>query len=554
MNCRNILIIAAVVTWLPGCADLPASRPGPESTEYHFVVEIRATQTESDLATYGEQVWSRSVETEPLFPNVDSNDDPIGLSRLFILTARSEDPDQNPWDMAYALLDAGNFIAVEPNLRDTLEDVSARTGAATGCMGDGVPAPVDPAWALREVRAPQAWALVPHPGGKRFGEGVRICHADTGWTEHVDLDSDRLELGSAWNTLDGNSNAEDPLGYRGHPGHGVGTGSVIMSSGRVDDVGTTVRGLVTGVAPKSTLVPIRTMKNVVRFLDSDVARAVHHATTAQCDVISMSFGGRAFFGLERAIRDAVQRDLIVIAAAGNCVGFVVAPAMYEDTIAVAATNSMSKPWLGTSHGSSVIISAPGEDVYRAQRSEQSDPNDAVKPSDGTSYATAMVAGAAALWLAHKGEGMSDGRTRQARFVEALRASANRPSDWDTTEMGAGIIDLEALLQHETTAFTDLPTRIALNPGEHHVMLLARQTATPPEVVRAALQQLIGTANFDKNMRRLGPELLYIAATQPEAFGNSLNAVATPPDLATRATARQGISEFGSETLSIHLQN
>lgn len=101
---------------------------------------------------------SRPVETEPLFLNVDSNDDPIGLSQLFILTSRTEDPDQNPWDMAYALLGAGDFVAVEPDLQDTLEDVSARTGAATECRGDGVAAPSNPAWALREVRAPQAWA------------------------------------------------------------------------------------------------------------------------------------------------------------------------------------------------------------------------------------------------------------------------------------------------------------------------------------------------------------------------------------------------------------
>ena len=63
-------------------------------------------------------------------------------------------------------------------------------------------------------------------------------------------------------------------------------------------------------------VVIDTMVDHLERHNANVARAVQHATRAQCDVISMSLGGRAFFGLERAINDAVRRDIIVLCHGG----------------------------------------------------------------------------------------------------------------------------------------------------------------------------------------------------------------------------------------------
>ena len=80
----------------------------------------------------------------------------------------------------------------------------------------------------------------------------------------------------------------------------------------------------------------------------------------------MSLGGVPSFSLHRAIRRAVAADVIVLAAAGNCVGLVVWPARYDDCIAVAGTDSTDRPWRGTSHGSAVDVSAPGQNVIRAQ--------------------------------------------------------------------------------------------------------------------------------------------------------------------------------------------
>ena len=210
---------------------------------------------------------------------------------------------------------------------------------------------------------------------------------------HQDLDVSRLDLSSARNLLkSGTPDAQDPLDYSGmllNPGHGTATGSVIVSEERL--------GTITGVAPEARLIPIRTAKSVVQIFDSDLARAVRHAVNADCDVISMSLGGRAFFGLSAAIRNAKRNNLIVLAAAGNCVKFVVAPAAYDNCIAVAATDVEYRPWRGSSRGKAVVVSAPGQHVWAAHRKSTEDESEIlVRPGEGTSFAVAGTAGVAAL--------------------------------------------------------------------------------------------------------------------------------------------------------------
>jgi hypothetical protein len=70
---------------------------------------------------------------------------------------------------------------------------------------------------------------------------------------------------------------------------------------------------------------------------------------------------------------------------------------------------------------------------------------------GTSYATAIVAGACALWQAHHG------RANLIRdyglplifdlFKKVLKDSCDKPQDWDTAKYGAGVLDAVALLNH-----------------------------------------------------------------------------------------------------------
>jgi hypothetical protein len=257
--------------------------------------------------------------------------------------------------------------------------------------------------------------------------------------------------------------------------------------------------------------------------DSQLARAVAHATSVHCDVISISLGGAGFFGLKAAIDNAVQAGAIVVTAAGNCVHLVVAPALYDHTIAVAATNGEDKPWHGSCHGTAVDISAPGEDVYRAYRNHPNDGTVSVEPSDGTSYATAMVAGAAALWLGYHGRPAIEAARRRGEtvhdvFARLVVATSNGGTPgWMPAQFGRGILDVAALLKADLSAGPPRdPTaleRSAAATDDNDIALLARALDRSPAATRAALAAALRPG---QRPDRFAAELLELAYRDPRS--------------------------------------
>lgn len=571
---KRIVVLAVPCVVLAGCAAASSLRvappmpttpaaPAPEATTvmqpsearnwaHAFLIDLRPGQDSAQIRGAAEALFDGIVSIEALFPDVRADDDAFGLGRIYRLRTGSARPSDSDWDLAYALRERGDFANVEPDSDSALADANARM-ATTACLGnDGVPAPVDPSWSLREMKVDKAWALTPPPGGAAFGENVRICHPDTGWTSHAEFDHSRIDTVRSLNLMEGGIDARDPLGYAGHPGHGTGTGSVLFSGGGIGaTAGTLPPGVVTGLAPRATLVPIRAMNNVVQVLDSDIARAVRHAVDAQCDVISMSLGGRLFFGLERAINDAVSRDVVVVAAAGNCVGFVVAPAAYDQAIAVAGTNARHKPWIGSSKGRAVDISAPGEDVYVARAKAGDLPASEVSPGDGTSFATTAVAGAAANWIGFHGRDAikraQGSLTRRDLFLQVLRDTAWRPlyppsePAWDAQRFGAGIVDLDALLR----APLGTPRTQLRGPADDDpIALLSRMFDLEPDQVRSGVSRMLGSPDsLDGELQRVGSELLELAVRDPATFRTALRPPATSALAASDAavTLRSGAS-------------
>ncbi|MBX9363224.1 S8/S53 family peptidase [Streptomyces sp. WAC04114] len=351
---------------------------------------------------------------------------------------------------------------------------------------------------------------------------MRIGHPDTGYVLHPELEPDALDLMSDLDLLSGDDDARDPLVKRwwfpfDTPGHGTHTGSVIASR---------ERGQVCGVAPESTLVPIRTITSVTQVFDGDVAKAVRYTVQAGCQVVSLSLGGLGFNGLRAAIRHAVAQGLIVVAAAGQRVGFVVAPAVYPECVAAAASTADDRPWPSSSHGPAVDICAPGERIWVAEVDAASRPpvfRVSNTDHDGTSYATAHMAGVAALWVAHHGHAELKARYGaeqiQSVFLHLLgTAGHRRPAGWDTGQWGAGIVDAEALLSaplpaavpvlRRFTAGADLPTpweplavvlpELGADEIEERLAGLARHAARPLVDVTAAGV----TASYAAEMARL----------------------------------------------------
>jgi subtilase family protein len=122
-------------------------------------------------------------------------------------------------------------------------------------------------------------------------------------------------------------------------------------------------------------------------------------------VISMSLGGPLGSGLLNSlVRQALDRGIIIVSAAGNYAPTVVFPARIPGVIACAAGNVLEAPWRFSGMGGEVAITAPGELVWHDRRAIRADGTtvDEDANGNGTSFATANVAGLAALWLSYWG--------------------------------------------------------------------------------------------------------------------------------------------------------
>ncbi len=232
-------------------------------------------------------------------------------------------------------------------------------------------------WSLARMNIRAAWAFAESRGRPVKGAGIVIAQPDTGVTNHQELSN--IDRPAMFNLLESDRplDATDPLTGFGNPGHGTGTASVVVSPETGD---------VTGSAPNARHIPIRAIESVVRLSQIKVAEAIDRAVDAGAHVITMSLGGIFSISLYRALLRAVEANVIVLAAAGNCVKLVVWPARFDDCIAVAGTNFDDAPWRGSSKGSDVDISAPAENVYRASVDAPS-----VGQGQGTSFAVALTA-------------------------------------------------------------------------------------------------------------------------------------------------------------------
>lgn len=444
------------------------------------------------------------------------------------------------------LLDTGHFARVEADLPVT---AYATTGeVVTGEVADApdLPGTEDPAWARRAIRCAEAWAVPPASDGTARGGGLAVGHPDTGYTLHPGLGRAALDLHRDRDVISGDDDARDPLvppdrspWLLPSPGHGTETGSVI--AGRGGDAGEVV-----GVAPETTLVPVRAVESVVQLFDSDVARAVDHARRVGCRVVSMSLGGKGFFGLESAVRRAVDSGMIVMAAAGNRVGVVVAPASYPDCIAVAATGIGDRTWPGSSRGRAVDISAPGWSVHVAGFDwRMTPPSEVVRRGSGTSYAVAHVAGVAALWLGHHTVERIEatyGKARvQAVFLHLLRTVGRRvPTGWDESAWGAGIVDAEALVSAPLPDPDDMDAPIEDGPVGATVMdgaadRLARLVDVHSDALRSCLGRLFGVEAqaLAEVVGRFEGELAYLLL-QDRAFRDGVVAATTAGGMSTPA--------------------
>ena len=212
-------------------------------------------------------------------------------------------------------------------------------------------------------------------------------------------------------------------------------------------------GYGTGIAARAHIMPLRVLDydetegTSIGTLD-DIIDAIEYATNAGCDIINMSLGIKGsdiseenLSTLSLAINKAVEKGIIVIAAAGNDgEKEYMYPASLDNVISVASVESDRTHSEFSQHNDKVFISAPGGDMpisilYRIENGMETA---SVYTANGTSLAAPHVSGLAAVAKCIKAD------INDAAFREVLKKTSGQTERND--ELGYGIIDCQAAIK------------------------------------------------------------------------------------------------------------
>lgn len=272
----------------------------------------------------------------------------------------------------------------------------------------------DKQWHLQYLKVSEAHRI-------STGKGITVAVIDSGVSKHPDLDGSIVK----------GTDLIDPggSGQNDTDGHGTKMAGLIAGHG-VDGGGAL------GVAPDAKIMPIKVLGS--KGVSKDFAPAIKYAVQHGAKVINMSVGdtGGVTADLFKAVNDAVNSDVVIVAAAGNRPGdsAITSPARLTRVVAVGATDKSGNISKVSVTGAGLDIVAPGEDI------EGPGKNGSYGVGTGTSDSTAIVSGAAAL-LRSKYPEMS-----AKEVVERLESTAvDKGAPGVDDEYGHGVLDIVAAL-------------------------------------------------------------------------------------------------------------
>ena len=314
-----------------------------------------------------------------------------------------------------------NFPAVEPNYIATLSDElrSLPAGDVSTISATNDPRFSDQ-WHHDMVQSSLAW-------GKTTGSGIKVAVLDTAIdATHSDLTNVTIKKMS---DVTGYSDT-NPL--NDHGTHVAGIIGAVRNNGKFG----------CGVAPGVTIYGYNVLPTANgEGSDYMIAEAFYRAADAGANIINCSFGSPGYGDAKQdAVNYALNKGATIIAAAGNeCTSAKRYPAAFSGVVAVAAVGpDRSRAWY-SNYGSWVDLAAPGGDGDEYIWSCA--PGNEFVGMQGTSQATPVVSGCAALYMAMYGV-VSPG-TMRTRLINSCLSTGD-------SSIGAGIINVPKLLLTITT--------------------------------------------------------------------------------------------------------
>ena len=298
-------------------------------------------------------------------------------------------------------------------------------------------------WALQKVKASEAWAYSqgsPSVVVAVIDTGINWSHEDLEkqiwWnkveTENNGKDDDNngyVDDVRGWDFFGNDNNPDDETSSQ-NPGHGTHCAGIVGATGN-NQVG------ISGLAQNITLMPIR-------FLGADgsgdlmnAVKAIDYATNNGAQVISASWGAPVQRDQAKPILEAIERardkKVVFIAAAANdgksndSREVYPANAGFSNVISVAASGSKDEKPSWSNYGRvKVDLAAPGLDILSTL------PNNSYGKLSGTSMATPLVSGLAALILSHA---KALGKTVTPEDMKVLLEGTSDPVDIETASGG-----------------------------------------------------------------------------------------------------------------------
>jgi serine protease AprX len=321
------------------------------------------------------------------------------------------------------------------------------------------------------------------------GRGVGVAVLDSGVASDLDLTqaSNRI-VASVGFAGPRDASRPDP------GGHGTHIAGIIAGDGSRSG------GEFVGMAPRANIVDVQVLDHTGHGRKSSVVRGIewvlHHQAQYNIRVINMSFGAPAQTSyrrdpLDAAIETAWKHGLVVVAAAGNTgpsSGTVVTPGVDPYVITIGATDDQSSitladdllAWFSswgvpTDSTSKPDLVAPGRRIVSIRvpgsTLDALLPDHVVTASNGTTYfrltgtsmATGVTSGAAALLLEHQ-PSLTPDQVKSILKATARAFGASRAQP-PAGAAGAGLLD--------SLAATNSPLRTSANQGLRPADGLAR---------------------------------------------------------------------------------
>ncbi|WP_432666398.1 S8 family peptidase [Wukongibacter baidiensis] len=270
-------------------------------------------------------------------------------------------------------------------------------------------------WALTYTNSNDIWDFIEQK------QTVNIAVIDTGVDyNHPDL-KNRVKQDMGYDFVNDDGDAMDDNG------HGTHVAGIISAEANNEE------GIVGVVGNLDVnVIPIKVLdKDGVGYSDT-IAKGIEYAVEKGADIINLSLGGtERDEDIEKAVSNALDKGVLVIAAAGNdkrnCDEYT--PAGVNGVYTIAASNLLNRTARFSNFGKSVDITAPGTKILSTV------PNGGYEAWDGTSMAAPVVSGIAAMLKAH------DPSIDSIKIKEILQTSSKDiMKDGEDVLSGYGLID------------------------------------------------------------------------------------------------------------------